>query len=116
MSCCPVQAVHDEVPPDALSPLLRQLVDQFVHDRARPEVMSLGLKTVRSLCERAPLVMTPELLQVCLVIGSCSFTVRALPPHPDVPKNLLWPMSVGLLKGTMVTIIMRLLAPAAILL
>ena len=61
--CC-LQAVHDEVPPDALTPLLRQLVDQFVHDRARPEVMSLGLKTVRSLCERAPLVMTPELLQV----------------------------------------------------
>lgn len=58
------QAVHDEVPPDVLSPVLRQLVDQFVHDRARPEVMSLGLKTVRTLCERAPLVMTPELLQV----------------------------------------------------
>lgn len=59
-----VQAVHEEVPPDALAPLLRQLVDQFVHDRARPEVMTLGLKTVRELCERAPLIMTPELLQV----------------------------------------------------
>ena len=59
-----LQAVHEEVPPDALAAVLRQLVDHFVHDRARPEVMTLGLKTVRELCERAPLIMTPELLQV----------------------------------------------------
>jgi hypothetical protein len=51
------------VPPDALAPVLRQLVDAFVHDRARPEVMTLGLKSVRELCARTPLVMTPELLQ-----------------------------------------------------
>ena len=61
---CELQAVHEEVPPDALAAVLRQLVDHFVHDRARPEVMTLGLKTVRELCERAPLIMTPELLQV----------------------------------------------------
>ena len=61
---CGLQAVHEEVPPDALAAVLRQLVDHFVHDRARPEVMTLGLKTVRELCERAPLIMTPELLQV----------------------------------------------------
>lgn len=62
--CSLVQAVHEELPPDTLAPILRQLVDQFVHDRARPEVMTLGLKTVRELCERAPLIMTAELLQV----------------------------------------------------
>lgn len=28
-----VQAVHDLVPPDTLAPVLRQLVDQFVHDK-----------------------------------------------------------------------------------
>eukprot|EP00878_Enallax_costatus_P042444 GHUV01049808.1.p1 GENE.GHUV01049808.1~~GHUV01049808.1.p1 ORF type:complete len:199 (+),score=63.28 GHUV01049808.1:23-598(+) len=28
-----VQAVHELVPPDTLAPVLRQLVDQFVHDR-----------------------------------------------------------------------------------
>lgn len=59
-----VQACHDLVPPDVLAPVLRQLVDSFVHDRARPEVMTLGLKTVRELCTRTPLVMTPDLLQV----------------------------------------------------
>ncbi|KAK9834281.1 hypothetical protein WJX81_003203 [Elliptochloris bilobata] len=58
-----VQACHEMVPPEVLAPVLRQLVDAFVHDRARPEVMTLGLKTVRELCVRSPLVMTPELLQ-----------------------------------------------------
>lgn len=57
-----VQAVHDLVPPDTLAPVLRQLVDQFVHDKARPEVMTVGLKTVRELVLRCPLVMSGELL------------------------------------------------------
>jgi len=58
-----VQGCHEVVPPDVLAPVLRQLVDQFVHDKARPEVMTIGIKTVREICVRAPLVMTPELLQ-----------------------------------------------------
>lgn len=33
-----VQACHKLVPPDVLRPLLLQVVDQFVHDKARPEV------------------------------------------------------------------------------
>ena len=57
-----VQASHDRVPPEALHPALRQLVDAFVHDRARPEVAVAGLKAVRELCSRAPLVMEPDLL------------------------------------------------------
>ncbi|KAK9862024.1 hypothetical protein WJX84_008292 [Apatococcus fuscideae] len=58
-----IQASHDQVPPDVLEPVLRQLVDQFIHDRARPAVMTVGIKTVRELCARSPLIMTPELLQ-----------------------------------------------------
>ena len=58
-----IQACHDQVPPETLAPVLRQLVDQFVHDRARPEVITVGIKTVREICLRTPLVMTPELLQ-----------------------------------------------------
>eukprot|EP00199_Chlamydomonas_sp_CCMP681_P001181 CAMPEP_0119112818 /NCGR_PEP_ID=MMETSP1180-20130426/41795_1 /TAXON_ID=3052 ORGANISM="Chlamydomonas cf sp, Strain CCMP681" /NCGR_SAMPLE_ID=MMETSP1180 /ASSEMBLY_ACC=CAM_ASM_000741 /LENGTH=766 /DNA_ID=CAMNT_0007100531 /DNA_START=21 /DNA_END=2321 /DNA_ORIENTATION=+ len=58
-----VSAAHDLVPPDILVPVLRQLVDQFVHDKARPEVMTQGLKTARELCLRCPLIMSPELLQ-----------------------------------------------------
>jgi protein SDA1 len=57
------QAVHDEVPPDALQPLLRTLVDAFVHDRARPEVVAVGLAAVREIALRQPLVMSSELLR-----------------------------------------------------
>jgi hypothetical protein len=52
------------VPPETLQPVVRQLVDSFCHDKARPEVMTVGLKTVREICMRAPLVMSEELLQV----------------------------------------------------
>ena len=45
-------ACHELVPPDALDPLLRQLVNQFVHDRARPEVVAVGINTVREICLR----------------------------------------------------------------
>ena len=58
------QAVHDLVPPDALAPVLKQLADQFINDRTRPEAMAVGLKTVRELAARSPLIMTPDLLQV----------------------------------------------------
>ena len=57
-----VQATHELVPPDALAPVLKQLVDAFVHDRARPEVAVLGLNAVRELCARAPAIMEPDLL------------------------------------------------------
>lgn len=60
---CAAQACHDQVPPDAMEPLVRQVVNAFVHDRARPEVMAVGLSAVREIAVRAPLVMTPELLQ-----------------------------------------------------
>ncbi|GAX82660.1 hypothetical protein CEUSTIGMA_g10086.t1 [Chlamydomonas eustigma] len=58
-----VMACHELVPPENLAPVLKQLVDQFVHDKARPEVMTVGLKTVRELCMRTPLVMNETLLQ-----------------------------------------------------
>ncbi|KAG1675672.1 hypothetical protein FOA52_002381 [Chlamydomonas sp. UWO 241] len=58
-----VTACHEVVPPDVLQPVLKQLVDSFVHDRARPEVATIGIKTVRELCLRAPLVMSEDLLQ-----------------------------------------------------
>ena len=51
------------MPPDALEPLLKQLVNQFVHDRARPEVVAVGINTVREICLRCPLVMHADLLQ-----------------------------------------------------
>lgn len=31
-----------QVPPDAVEPLFKQIVNQFVHDRSRPEVIFQG--------------------------------------------------------------------------
>lgn len=56
-------ACHELVPPDALQPMLRQLVNQFIHDRARPEVAAVGLNAVREICARCPLVIDEDLLQ-----------------------------------------------------
>lgn len=58
-----VQACHDMVPPDAIQPLFKQLVNQFVHDRSRPEAIAVGLNVTRELCLRIPLLMTEDLLQ-----------------------------------------------------
>lgn len=56
-------ACHELIPPDVLEPLLKQLVNQFVHDRARPEVVAVGINCVREICLRCPLVMNTDLLQ-----------------------------------------------------
>lgn len=53
------------VPPEWLQPVIRHLCNQFVHDRARPEEITVGLKTVREICMRMPLIMTQEMLLVC---------------------------------------------------
>ncbi|KAL1535749.1 protein SDA1 [Salvia divinorum] len=58
-----VQACHEMVPPDAVEPLFKQIVNQFVHDRSRPEAITVGLNVVREICLRMPLLMTEELLQ-----------------------------------------------------
>ncbi|XP_049407257.1 uncharacterized protein LOC125870785 [Solanum stenotomum] len=58
-----VQACHDMVPPDAVEPLFKQVVNQFVHDRSRPEAISVGLNVIREICLRMPLLMTEDLLQ-----------------------------------------------------
>ncbi|GAB4828877.1 hypothetical protein Ancab_018537 [Ancistrocladus abbreviatus] len=58
-----VQACHDMVPPDAVEPLFKQIVNQFVHDRSRTEAIAIGLNVVREICLRMPLLMTEELLQ-----------------------------------------------------
>lgn len=57
-----VQSCHEMVPPEVLEAPLKQLIDQFVHDHARPELITTGLKTVREMCARAPLIMNEDLL------------------------------------------------------
>ena len=57
-----VQASHELVPPDVLEPLIKTLVTHFISDKSRPEVITLGLNTVRELCVRVPLAMDATLL------------------------------------------------------
>ena len=57
-----VQACHQGVPPDVLDPVLRQLLDSFISDKSRPEVMTVGLKTVREMAMRCPLLLGKDLL------------------------------------------------------
>jgi len=56
------QATHDLVPPEILVPCVKTLANNFVTDRSSPEVMAVGLNTIREVCTRAPLVMSAELL------------------------------------------------------
>ncbi|KAH8500050.1 hypothetical protein H0E87_015333 [Populus deltoides] len=58
-----VQACHDLVPPDAVEPLFKQIVNQFVHDHSRPEAIAVGLNVIREICLRIPLLMNEDLLQ-----------------------------------------------------
>nr|KYP75742.1 Protein SDA1 isogeny [Cajanus cajan] len=62
-----VQACHwrfwVQVPPDAVEPLFKQIVNQFVHDRSRPEAITVGINAVREICMRMPLLMNEDLLQ-----------------------------------------------------
>ncbi|VYS45925.1 unnamed protein product [Arabidopsis thaliana] len=58
-----VQSCHDGVPSDVVEPLFKQIVNQFVHDKSRPEAIAVGLNVVREMCLRVHDLMTEELLQ-----------------------------------------------------
>ncbi|XP_057804247.1 uncharacterized protein LOC131019673 [Salvia miltiorrhiza] len=58
-----VQACHEMVPPDAVKSLFKQIVNQFIHDGAGHEAITVGLNVVREICLRMPLLMTEELLR-----------------------------------------------------
>ncbi|KAL2313906.1 Protein sda1 [Schizosaccharomyces pombe] len=60
---CLAQASHEIVPPDALEPLVRKIADEFVTSGVANEVVCAGINAIREVCARAPLAMTPDLLQ-----------------------------------------------------
>lgn len=57
------QSAHDLVPPDAISPLIRKIADEFVSDGVSSEVAAAGLNTIREILSRAPLAIEDTLLQ-----------------------------------------------------
>lgn len=60
---CVAQASHALTPPDTLEPLVRKIADEFVSDGVASEIATVGLNAIREICARAPLAMTPTLLQ-----------------------------------------------------
>jgi len=57
------QSAHELVPPDAIEPVLKAIVNNFVTERNSSEVMAVGLNAIREICARCPLVMNEDLLR-----------------------------------------------------
>lgn len=60
---CTAQACHEFVPPDLLETLVRKIADEFVSEGVAGEIACAGLNAIREICARAPLAMTPDLLE-----------------------------------------------------
>jgi protein SDA1 len=57
---CLVEASHSQVPPDELRPVVLHLMQTFVTESAAPEVIEVGLNTIREICTRAVNILTEE--------------------------------------------------------
>lgn len=57
-----IRASHNLVPPEVLAPVIKTIANGFVNDKSTPEVITVGINSIREICSRAPLVMTEELL------------------------------------------------------
>ena len=58
-----IQACHELVNPDILTPLLRTIVNKFVCEYNPGPIIAIGLNTVREICIRCPLSMSQEMLR-----------------------------------------------------
>ncbi|KAF8236467.1 protein required for actin cytoskeleton organization and cell cycle progression [Tricholoma matsutake] len=56
------QSVHDLTPPDAVTPVIRKLAQEFVHPGVGSEVVAAGLNAIREICRRQPWSMEEDLL------------------------------------------------------
>jgi len=57
---CLLQSVHEMVPPDEVAPIARIIANSFVNDAAGPEVLQVGLNSLRELVSRCPAVLEEE--------------------------------------------------------
>jgi len=56
------QSVHDLTPPDAVTPVIRKLAQEFVHPGVGSEVIAAGINAVREVCRRQPWSIEEDLL------------------------------------------------------
>ncbi|KAN0062415.1 Severe Depolymerization of Actin [Thecaphora frezii] len=57
------QSVHDQTPPDVLTPVVRKISDAFVHPGVSSEVVAAGINSIREICKRQPWAMEETLLE-----------------------------------------------------
>lgn len=56
------QSVHEQTPPDVLTPVIRKIADAFVHPGVGPEVVAAGINSIREISKRQPWCMEETLL------------------------------------------------------
>ncbi|RPD65802.1 actin cytoskeleton organization and cell cycle progression protein [Lentinus tigrinus ALCF2SS1-7] len=56
------QSVHEYTPPDALTPVVRKIAQEFVHPGVGSEVIAAGINSIREVCRRQPWAMEEDLL------------------------------------------------------
>ena len=57
------QSVHDQTPPDVITPVVRKISDAFVHPGVSSEVVAAGINSIREICRRQPWAMEETLLE-----------------------------------------------------
>lgn len=55
-----IQSVHDLVPPDELGPVVKSICSSFISDGCAPEVIQVGLNSLREIFMRCPVVLEEE--------------------------------------------------------
>lgn len=56
-------SVHELVPPDALTPVIRKLAHEFVHPGVSSQVVAAGINAIREICRRQQWAMEHDLLE-----------------------------------------------------
>jgi len=59
---CLAMATHALVPPNEITPIVTHLINTFVNETCKPEVIVVGLNSIREICFRQPLILTEEQL------------------------------------------------------
>ena len=56
------QSIHDLTPPDAITPVIRKIAQEFVHPGVASEVIAAGINSIREVSRRQPWAMEEDLL------------------------------------------------------
>jgi SDA1. len=59
------ESCHELTPPDELETVLKHLIDNFVNERVNDDKITMGLRTIREMSEKAPTFMDEFSLNYC---------------------------------------------------